>query len=205
MGVVTAYINPRILNMNYPLTIAGMSTGSVGARANIGQKTNEEFEKMMKENKKDGNVGGFCATYWERLLPNTGTDTSSLYGSFLRAISFGIIPEVYLDQVFNWKDMFMDLAQEFNVQDVALDRKIHEMQYAAMKHGDEFLNWFNEAIYEPALTPRLIDEEAIKEQAKKKTYQCGTTPQGGMVLDASEYGVENVYDAVQLFAKLTNL
>lgn len=204
MGVVTASVHSQILNIRYPLTIAGMSSGSVGANANIGKLTNEEFDKLMDEVSKDNNMGGFAPSYYERLLPQTGTDTSSLYGSLLRIISFGILPKEYLE-AFDWKRIFLQLAAELDIRDVAYDCKIHQMQYAASFHGEEFLNWFNEAIYEPGLTPRVIDEEKIKANAAKRKYTVGEAENGSLTLDASEYGVQNVYDAVQLFKKLMPL
>ena len=204
MGVVTACINLRILNMQYPLTIAGMSSGSVGANANLGTKTNEEFEKLMSEVLQDFNLGGYSPSYYEKLIPQLGTDTTSLYVSLLRAISFGILPKEYLE-AFDWKRIFLQLAAELDIRDVAYDCKIHQMQYAASFHGEEFLNWFNEAIYEPGLTPRMIDEEKIKANAAKRKYSVGEAENGSLTLDASEYGVQNVYDAVQLFKRLMPL
>lgn len=205
MGVVTACIHDRILNLRYPLSVAGMSSGSVGARSNTGEKTNEEFEKMMREVRTDNNVGGFCKTAAERLLPMTGTDTCSLYGTLLRMVSIGLLPESYLTEVFDWKKMFRRLADELDIRDVAFDRKIHDMRYAAMQHEEAFLAWFDKAIYAPMLDPHILDEERLQQAEQRKTYSNHCTDNGGMVLDASEYGVENIYDAVRLFVTLSEL
>ena len=202
MGVITACIQPRILNMQYPLSIAGMSGKSIGAKANIPQTTNTEFMKSVKEAKGDNNMGGFCSTYYERLLPDTGTDTSSLYGALLRAVSIGVLPDTYLSKVFDWKKMFLNLSNELDVRDVAFDREIHEMRYAAMHHGEEFLQWFDETIYHPLLTPRYIDEEKLAKLEKQRMYQCGVNSEAGVTLDASEYKVKNIYEAVKLFEKV---
>lgn len=205
MGVVTACIHDKILNMQYPLTIAGMSSGSVGANANTAQKTNKEFDDMMKEAYTDNNLGGYCETYYERLVPYTGTDTCSLYRMLLRVVSIGLLPEAYLTQVFDWRKMFMNLACELDARDVAYDRKIHEMRYDAMYQGEDFLAWFDEAIYEPALRPRILDEEKIERRHAQRTYNVGKTETGGLMLDASEYGVTNIYEAVKLFERLSGL
>jgi hypothetical protein len=205
MGVITACIHPQILNIGYPLTIAGMSPRSVGANANLGQKTNEEFEKMMQEVSLDNNMGGFCRTSLEQLIPDTGSDVCSMYLCILRAINIGVLPEQYLTEVFDWKKIFMDIFKLMDVRDVAYDRKLHEMRYAAMQHGEEFLKWFDEAIYEPGLAPRVIDEALVRALQSQRTYRCGTNAHGGVTLDASEYGVTNIYEAVKLFEKLTGL
>lgn len=205
IGVVTACIQPQVLIMRYPLTIAGMSAGSVGATSNAAVKDDTMLKGRLAEAQRDNNVGGFCRSYWERLLPETGTDTSSLYGSLLRAVSRGILSEEYLEKVFDWKAMFLCLFREMAINDVAYDRKIHELRYAAMKHGEEFLDWFDKTIYNSALEPRIIDERRQKELTGQRTYVCGRMPTGGLMADASLYGVKNIYDAVKLFEKLTGL
>lgn len=205
MGLVTACIHDRILNMQYPLTIAGMSSGSAGANANAAKKTNKALQEQVKTDYADNNVGGYCETYYERLVPEVGTDTSTLYRMLLRAVSIGLLPKEYLTQVFDWKKMFINIVSDLDLRDVACDRKIHEMRNAAMLHGEDFLSWFDQTIYEPALTPRAIDEEKIAQDQQQRTYTVGVTEAGGMVLDASEYGVSNIYDAVKLFARLSGL
>lgn len=205
MGVVTACIHPKIFNISYPLTIAGMSNGSVGATANVGTATNDAFEKMMQEVQTDSNMGAYWETYLECLIPDTGSDVSSLYLTLLRAIHMGILPEQYMTDIFDWKKMFCNISKALDIRDVAFDRKIHQMRYAAMQHGDAFVEWFDKTIYEPMLEPQLFDEAAFEVQKWEKTYVNGELMDGSWVYDASEYGVENIYDAVKLFEKLTEL
>lgn len=202
MGVITSCIHPVILNLEYPLTIAGMSSGSVGAKSNRGTITTKEFQELIAEGNRDHNLGGFCLSYLERYLPFTRTDTWSLYCSFLRAISIGVLPERYLYEVLDWKRIFTQLGSELDIRDVSFDRKIHEMRYAAMLHGDEFLRWFDETIYHKSLIPRKINNKKIEELRMKKSYKEGELAMGGVVLDASKYQVNNIYDAVKLFEKL---
>lgn len=204
MGVITAAINPRILNVEFPLTIAGMSDASVGANANRGVHTNEEFAKLMQRVQKDNNVGGYYRTLYEQYIPSTGTDTYSLYTSIMRAISIGVIPEMYLDQVIPWRLWYQKLASELDIMDVAFDAKIHEMRYCASLLGEDFLAWFDESIYEPLLKPVYIDEKPVYEKDEKplRTYQVGRKGDGELTVDASEYGVSNVYEATELFVKL---
>lgn len=205
MGIVTAVLHEKILNMRYPLSIAGMSSGSVGANANRGKLKDEEFHKMMAEQKKDNNVGGFCRTYIERLLPDMGTDTASLYSCLLRAVAIGALPEEYINEKFDWKTKFLRLFAEIDIRDVIFDRKIHTMRYAASKHGEEFLKWFDDNIYMPALMPVIVDEIKLKELFRQKSYKEKTKKCIGVVLDASKRGVNNVYDATKLFAQMTGL
>ena len=205
MGVVTAGLHDKILNMRYPLTIAGMSKGSVGANANKGKVTSDELEKMLSSQKKDNNVGGYCRTYMEGFVPDTGTDSSSLYACVMRSLSVGVFGMEEIWAAIDWKCVFQKLYSEMDVRELTYEKKIHEMRYVASKHGEEFLEWFDKNIYQPALEPVIVDEVKVANIMKKKSYKEEKFANGGVVLDASEYGVENIYDATKLFAKFTLL
>lgn len=205
MGVVTALTNSKILNMNYPLSIAGMSSGSVGAKANKGSIKEDELTANVARVQMDNNVGGFCTTYIERLIPDMGTDINSLYNCLLRMVSIGVLPEEELWEKLDWQKVFMNLYKGIDVRDIAFDKKIHEMRYAASKHGDEFLKWFDEEIYNASLESYIYDEEVIKKSSDKKTYTEGEIDNGGCILDASKKGVSNIYEATLLFTEIANL
>ena len=79
------------------------------------------------------------------------------------------------------------------------------MYYAASLHGKEFLDWFEKNVFKPMLKPVLVDEERLKKIEEKKIYTNSRNAEGGVILDAAEYGVKNVYDAIKLFEKLTGL
>lgn len=201
MGVVNVAINPHILTIKFPLAIAGMSNNSVGANSLKSQKTNRESAEHIKEVKKEGNMGGYCRTIYEELIPLTGTDTWSFYTSFLRCVSIGVLPIEYLEKLVDWKKWYINLASELDIQDVAFDRKIHEMQYCASLFGEEFLEWFNKGIYEYKMRPVLINSDIDKGKLER-SYVVGKDENGKITLDASEYGVTNIEDAVSLFVNI---
>ena len=205
MGVINVGINREILNINYPITIAGMSSASIGYLANKGEKDINRAKKNIVEAEKTNNIGGFSMSSVERLMPQMGSDVSSLYNSLLRAVARGVFPEVYLTELFDFKKMFLECYKLLDVRDVYYDKNIHYMRYTASLHGEEFLKWFDETIYKEALIPRVIDEERVNNISKRKTYTEGKTKLGGITLDASKHGVSNIYEAVKLFQKLTNL
>ncbi|WP_026888272.1 glycosyltransferase family 2 protein [Clostridium beijerinckii] len=205
IGVVNISINNHIANIKYPLTIAGMTGASVGAQSNIGATSVNESNNRAKELIKTNNIGGFSTSAIERLMPEVTTDTSSLYNSILRVIARGLFPLEFLDNLLDWKQMFKECFSQLEVTDVLYDKKLHYFRYTAAKHGDEFLKWFDESIYEKAIIPRKIDDKRIEELLKRKTYKEGITESGGEILDASKYGVTNVYEASLLFEELTKL
>lgn len=201
MGIVTAATHPEIMLLQYPLSIAGMSSSSEGARANKGSQNEKECQKTINYYLATGNAGAYCKTWYELLSPDTGSDVSSLYLSLLRALSIGLLPEQYLDTYFDFKKMFLNICMKLDVRDVTYDRKINEIRFAAMRHGEEFLKWFDENIYSQAFAPRKVEPKKHDE----KMYKTGTDAAGGQTLDASEYGVTNIYEASLLFAERTGL
>ena len=205
MGIVTACINNQIFNLAYPITIAGMSKTSIGANAQKATLADKELQKMLSNMQNESNIGAYCRTYLERLLPNMWTDTGSLYLSILRAISIGILPLEYIEKILPWKTMFNNLISQLDIRDVAIDKKIHIFRYAAMQHGEDFLKWFDNAIYNSYKIPQdfsKIEKKKKNNVKPQKIYQEGVTDDGGMVLDASKYGVQNIYDATKLFKQL---
>ncbi|MBU5488409.1 glycosyltransferase [Clostridium sp. MSJ-8] len=205
MGVINVGINKEILNIKYPITIAGMSSSSIGYLANKAIEDVSKAKNDAVEVERTNNIGGFSMSYIERLMPQLGTDVSSLYNSLLRTVARGIFPIEYIDNLFDFKKMFIECYRLLDVRDVYYDKKIHYMRYTASLHGEEFLKWFDDTIYKEALIPRVIDEEKINSVSKKKTYSEGKTELGGIILDASKYNVSNIYEASKLFEKITNL
>jgi len=204
MGIITAAVHNNILNMKYPLAIVGMSSRSAGAKSNSVERTSKGLQETTKEYRELGNTGGFGKSYYEQWIPQILTDTNMLYSSILRAIGKGILQEAYLTKLLDWKKIFADIALGIDIRDVAFDKKIHEMRYAAMMHGEEFLEWFDNVIYERKLTPVWFDEE-MEKKYQPTSYSVGVAEDGMITLDASEYGVSNIYEAVQLFSEITGL
>ncbi len=204
MGVVNAAINDKILNIRYPLTIAGMSGGSMGAKANMVYELKEEETEFLNDLKKTANIGGYCASPYERMMPEVTTDKSSLYNCILRMIARGVIAESDLEY-FDFRRWFLDVFGQMDIRDSLFDKKVHYFRYTASLHGEEFLKWFDETIYSKVFIPREIDEKKLAAIQQKKCYKEGTDSYGGQTLDASKYGVYNVHDAALLFEKISGL
>lgn len=204
MGVVNASINEKILNIRYPLIIAGMADGSMGANANLLSTHNKRTAEFLSDQKKTANIGGYCASIYERLMPEVTTDKSSLYNCILRMISYGVVTESDLEQ-FDFRKWFLDVFGQMDIRDPFFDKKLHYFRYTASLHGEKFLKWFDETIYQNALVPRLLDEEKITRLQERKCYKEGRGQSGGQTLDASKYNVWNIYDASRLFEKLSGL
>lgn len=204
MGIVNVSINKKILNICYPLAIAGMAGESMGARANRVYALKEEEKEFLNDLKKTANLGGYCASPYERLMPEVTTDKSSLYNCILRMIARGNIAESDLEYI-DFRKWFLELYTYLDIRDPLYDKKLHYFRYTASLHGGEFLKWFDETIYRNAWKPRLLNEEKLAGRRKKKSYTEGQNPFGGQTLDASRYHVRNIYEAAVLFEKLSGL
>ena len=201
MGVVTSLILPRILCLQYPLAIAGMSSGSVGATSNAAIKGVEAGTEYYRDVFATGNIGGFAMSETETLFPEVTTDVSSLYNCFLKAVARGLLPKRILweEDGIDWKAWFLNCYRTLDKRDIYFCLKIQKFRYAAMKHGEEFLKWFDDTIYEDAMIPVVFAEDGNT----GGTYQ--EEEGSSIVLDASKRGVHNVYEASLLFERLSGL
>ncbi|MBQ7477315.1 MAG: glycosyltransferase family 2 protein [Selenomonadaceae bacterium] len=216
IGIVNACIYPRILNYVWPLSIAGMSTGSMGTVSNAPKKTDKALDEFIQSSMRDLNLGGYCKTWEEWRLPENGTDVCTLYACLLRAISLGILEKEFLGCL-HVVEVFRQIADRMDSKDIRYDRKMQEMRFIAKDYGEEFLEWFDKYIFEPRMTPQeypeadLRDtespqkqEEAVQEERLRPVREYAEEAvgdQGGFTLDASKFGVRNIYDAVQLFVR----
>lgn len=199
MGTIVSVIKERILYLAYPLAIAGMSSSSIGALSTQPMVNQEKGASYTNRLIQENNVGGFSKSQIETLAPELGSDVSSLYNCILRAVNRGLMPVRYLTEVFDWKQWFLNIYSVLSKKDIYFDRKIHQMRFAAMKHGEEFLKWFDETIYEEALTPVIFSETDNHARTYREEYGKK------IVLDASTRGVHNIYEATQLFEEMTGL
>lgn len=202
MGIVNILINKYILAIQYPITIAGMTEGSVGRQC---QKAIDEMEganKSIESMLKSSSLCGYTTSYYERLMPDINYDISGVYSSFLRVVARGVISLELFTQIVSWKKVFADITFQLHINDIFLNKTINNYRYIAKKNGKDFLKWFDENIYEKILTPVVIEQS---KSSNKKSYNEGFNEQGGQIIDASKYNVKNVYEASLLFEKLTGL
>nr|WP_305142392.1 glycosyltransferase family 2 protein [uncultured Acetatifactor sp.] len=201
MGVVTSLILPRVLCLQYPLSIAGMSPGSVGATSNAAIKGMDAGAEYYRDVFSTGNIGGFAMSETEMLFPEVTTDVSSLYNCFLKAVARGLLPEGILweEDGVDWKAWFLNCYRTLSKQDIYFCLKMQKFRFAAMKHGEDFLKWFDETIYKDAMEPVVFADAANTGRSyQEEEEEC-------IVLDASKRNVYNVYEASLLFENLSGL
>lgn len=215
IGIINSAINRDILTIRYPMTIAGMTNGSIGKVSGTAITSQKDFESNQKMVMKDGNVGGFCMGATERLMPELGSDVSSLYNCILRAVARGVLPEHFISSgVFNLKKWYLNCFDLISKADVSYDLKVHYAYFVSGYVSEEFAEWFRETVYPVLMKPVVVGSESDKTGLEAnteavstdsvipvRTYQIGEDESGARTYDASEYGVENIFDATRFFVK----
>lgn len=200
MGVTNLMIMDKIVNISYPLTIAGMSSSSIGATCNSNSKNVVEYDK------KNINIANYgennsCVVFLDSIdnMPYIGTDVGDLYASIYYLNNKRIGKEMF-NQEKDIKTAFLKIYNSVSVLDDKLETYIELGKHAAMLRGEEFLNWFNTEIANVLLNDKIkySDEDKAIDYKKKKFIE-GYDDCGGVILDASRFGVQNIYEAVQLF------
>lgn len=203
-GVVNSIINKEIYMLNYPITMAGMAHCSTGATYTRVLDTIEKVNKRgrNKELGENSYIGAWVTSPVERLVPKFTSDVGLCYNSVIRTVAKKILPMECITQVFNMKKWYVDLFRLMNKQEYIYERQVKEMEYAAKMHGEEFYRWFKE---DGLYANLLLEEECIPEELENesKKYEAGVYSDGTVVVDASEYGVENIYQAVLLAERIS--
>lgn len=206
MGILNVCINKHILNIEYPLTIAGMSSGSLGYLERQKELNREDKEEMLKlESRKEGNAGMHILSVVERMIPDITTDKGLLYLSILSTLRLGVFPEWIFYDYIGVNKIFAEVMSSLSIMQDTADIYIQRGRYCAQKLGEEFLKWYDEKIDIVLRTPRYIKLNESGERSKNEQGQDEIIQNSGNIYDASDYGVENVYDACILFQRLSGL
>lgn len=197
IGVMVSVLKRKIIKIDYPLTIAGMSSASVGALSSRVVKEKTDEPSLFEQIKRERSLAVYSRSGTECLVPLARQDVFGLYTSVLRVVKRGAMPRRYLKDVFDWKKWYLNGCLVMDCRDIYYDVEIRRIRCASKRHGKEFFDWVEESICSVAYIPKMPVEEA----GETRAYQEEDT-ESGLVIDASKYGVQNVYDASLLFEEL---
>lgn len=198
IGIINCCINHRILRLSYPLTIAGMSSLSVGYLSSSIEKETAHQQILQQTN-----MGVTIPTERERCIIPSGLDSSSLYVVLARAVTEGILLSELADKILDWKTAVLQTFQAFSTEQENYDRFLHMQKFMAKRVNQELSKWFESSIYKSVVIPRPAKDE--HQRQSQKSYKEERNALGGETLDASKYGVHNIAEAVKLFEKKTGL
>lgn len=195
-GIEQIGLNERILNTNIPLTIAGMSSKSVGANSDKTSTVKKSVEKEVEFNRQS-NRGRNVFSLYEHLVPLISSDVAGMYFSMMRAVSKGIFSEELFSAWMEWRKVFEQIVDAMRIDNVTYYEDMYRIRYAASLHGEKFLEWFDEQVLSVRMELVTLKETDEKDEVKRN-YETGEY-NGILVLDAMEYGVTNICEAVHLF------
>lgn len=200
-GVINCCIQKNILNVGYPITIAGMSPASIGYL-----ESSTEHKKEQKANQKTRknvfqweNKGVWVPGARSRQVPQIGIDACGVYFVLSKAVQEGLMAKDQADAILNWRAAVVKICQTYSVMREEYDRCAHTLHTAAKKLGEA--SWFESVVLKNILAPQQMDEQKIEQQLAQKCYQEGPMPGGGETLDASKFGVHNIQEAVEFFER----
>lgn len=196
MGVISVGLHDKILNIKYPLSIAGMSSASVGARQQI-QLKEQDYEKLCIEATCGDNVAVYVPGIFERILPILPNDFSNFYVAMMRGIERGVFPRIYIDKLFDMCSIFKKMYCEMRLDDERCDAYLHMGRYKAKQISEEFGQWFENGIYSLFRNMR----SKLTNDTDKRCYEEGENENGGITVDASKYGISDVYQASQFIVE----
>jgi glycosyltransferase involved in cell wall biosynthesis/tetratricopeptide (TPR) repeat protein len=197
MGIVNLTINETINYLQYPITIAGMTSNSVGlTESKFGFTIKQMLKKIV-----EGSDCGISVIYGKGLnFLYVNLDIAFLYCVFYRVANIDESGKLDLiSSKINWKEIFKNMAIKYHCDDLRFDYNIKLLRYSAYCHGNEFGKWFDDNILEYIITPRAIIH------SDKRIYSEGFLPGGGLQLDARKFDVKNVHEATKLFEDICNL
>lgn len=196
-GVANLAINKEILHLKYPITIAALSSNSTGAISMVGQ-TNIDTVKKREHEILSTNIGIHEYRNLENIVPLSDGDVSNMITSVLRLIDMGCISYDMLSEI-DWKEAFKQIVEQLQMSDVNLETRLFRLIEASKILSDELYEWFIDQINSNKFILLIHRNNA------EKNYYKGMDIKNGLHLDASDFGVQNVYDASVLFKKLYNI
>lgn len=198
MGIVNLTINDNIPYINAPITIAGMTSSSIGIEGNNGFSMNEEYVNRMHN---------YYSNYGNIVPYDNGLksicvslDTSLLYSSFFRVLNIYESEKLNLiaDNI-DLKKVFEIIATKLAYDNLRFDYDIKSLRYSAYYNNYELGEWFDNNVLNVVTSPVIIS------YSTEKSYSEGFNENGGLHLDCRKFNVNDIYGATKFFQNICNL
>ncbi len=201
MGLTNIACNNEIMTTSYLLSVAGLSNASMGKLCSEFNKSLENTISVMEDMRIERNFSGYIYNREEYMFPDfINTDLLTMFGGILRLISIGVLSKDYVQKI-NWLELYKWLGNTLSLSDVCFERKMGLLCYAAKQVSPAVFSFVEKELCPSLVVSRTSAEESLN---KQKLYSVG--PAGdSIILDGEDFSVTNIYEVVQLFAKITGL
>ncbi len=204
MGLTNVSIKCACISIDYPITIAGMSNSSVGAVWNMSVSGSDKRAVEKCDSLKSGkNIYAFVRSKNNLLVPIHESDISMVYEIMWMLKERNILPiESYTEAYL--KKIYVNCFEGLTYLGDRYYQYLIEGYEQAKLVSSSFSDWYEKFILIFTDNISYISVKDKDKMIKKKTYKEGYTQNGGLTLDASRFGVSNIYEAVQLFKQFLN-
>jgi hypothetical protein len=196
-GLVNLAINDHYYHINYPITMAAISGFSSGATSILGSTSSSVAIERGNEELLTNVMMPVQRDIEDFLHPSDG-DVTNMVCQFLRLIDIGCIPIETVKKI-PWFIIGCNIAKQIQYKDINITKikkqLIHSIRMFSKEDADNLQTGF-----EHNLIP-MNHYEVIE----GKDYFKGFRSNGCFSVDATEFGVHDVYDACVLFKKLVNI
>ena len=192
-GIINILINKTVLKISLALTIAGMSGSSIGSTSN--KHPIFRFEGVHSTL----NLTNYSLP--ERILFSLDGESTCIYYGSLKAMSYGIASDEVIEHLIMYKSHLFDRVTELSKGNEYYDEYIMLFDQASKKLNCQSV--FN-ALYENLFSSIEIikKEDDIVNACFNRLYMIGFN-NGSLTLDASDFNVYNIQEAVELYEKIT--
>lgn len=198
MGIINACINSEILRIVYPLTIAGMSGHSIGWTSN--------YELGVITDKHPSYMNFITVSEKELTIPLVGSDIQIVYCAVLRAAARGLLPDEFIENLLSRTDIYESQIALIRKESFMYEEYIYWYLQCMKNNNPKMADDFIEKEYDKLYLPVEINEKTDNVcDVSTRAYKIGFNEAGGLNLDASDFGVQNVYEATKLFEKITGM
>lgn len=196
-GIVNLALNEHFYHIKKPVTMAALSSHSSGATSIIGNVSDEIVEDRRGEFFACNDLYPMPRDS-ENLFMMSDGDVANLLTQILRVIDMECIPLEWVNEI-DWHAMGRNIYEQMQYMDIN--------KYKVEKHLLKSVALFSQPAADELqreITAGVIQNNRF-ELVKERRYFKGFAPGGALHLDASEFGVTDVYEACRLFDKICNI
>lgn len=202
MGVVNLAINDVICYTEYPLSIAGLSGRSIGyTSTELEDELLGYGEKLLAGKQVNAfyAIGAYVPNRQEYIFPNfSQTDLWPFYWGILRLCSLGLFNIEEIGKI-DWLGVYEKALNNLRHRDILFMKRWGYMKYAFQLHGvGNFISQLDEKV----LTVVKKEKIALDD---KRVYPVGLLGGQKLSVDAAQFGIKNIYDAVQFSTHILGL
>lgn len=200
-GLLNCAINDKILYMDYLITIAGMSSSSVGVISNNTVKNySEENKKRFADLVGANGIYKYVQGKLNNKIPYYITiDITGMYRSLDKLEKKNFLEELMLEKKENIKKIYLNCYNAVNNIGENYTFNLDIGDRMLLEIDKEILDWYQQEVMNKKDNLLYVTNEIYNDNDKKKKYKEGYSVGGGITLDASRYSVTNVYQASKLF------